>query len=55
VGQALFLNEFQIGAFGQCSFPQEEGIGIKRIICPDGRSRGPIPARKTQDTYENHP
>jgi hypothetical protein len=23
MGQAPFLNEFQIGAFGQCSFPQK--------------------------------
>ena len=44
MGQALFLNEFQIDAFGQCSFPQEEGIGIKRIICPDGQEQGTDPS-----------
>jgi hypothetical protein len=55
MGQALFLNEFQIDAFGQCSFPQKEGIGIRESSVLTVRSRGPIPARETQDTHENHP
>ena len=44
MGLALFLNKFQIDAFGQYSVPQQEGIGIERLICPDGYEQGIDPS-----------
>jgi hypothetical protein len=43
MGQALFLHEFQIDAFGQCSFPEKERIGMDRLICPNDQEQGTDP------------
>lgn len=53
MGQALFLNEFQIDAFGQCSFPEKEGIGMDRLICPNGQERGTDPGEGAIDGAEH--
>jgi hypothetical protein len=53
MGQALFLHEFQIDAFGQCSFPEKEGIGMDRLISPDGQEQGADPGEGAIDGAEH--
>ena len=48
-----FLNEFQIDAFGQCSFSENEGIGMGRLICPDCQQQGTDPSEGAIDGAEH--